>query len=166
MQNKLSSKKRYYFGRKPETEHTHDLQWPHLLSSDPGLLLASPESAVLSKGKTSSFCSYSSLPWKRFICQCAVLKQHFALVNRKSSKIKILPCNYRPSCEEQGRECCRKIYLLNKSKTCQFILQVQTHFLKYHIFLHAFPRHFLKTFLLQFWFFFSVLHMVVMQNKQ
>lgn len=61
MQNKLLSKKRYYSGRKPETEHTHDLQWPHLLSSDLGLLLASSESAAL---KASSFCSYSSLQWK------------------------------------------------------------------------------------------------------
>lgn len=64
MQNKLWSKKRYNFGRKPESKKSPDLQWPQLLSSDPGWLLASSGSAVLIKEKASSFCSYLSLQWK------------------------------------------------------------------------------------------------------
>lgn len=120
MQNKLLSKKRYYSGRKPETEHTHDLQWPHLLSSDLGLLLASSESAAL---KASSFCSYSSLQWKELSVGVLGLRSILPWwIENLAKKKKILPCTYRPPCEEEGRECCRKIYLLNKSETCNLSL--------------------------------------------
>lgn len=61
---------------------------------------------------------------KRIVCWGTGLEKYLALVNRKPSKKKkkILPCTYRPPCEEEGRECCRKIYLLNKSETCNLSL--------------------------------------------
>lgn len=60
---------------------------------------------------------------KRIVCWGTGLEKYLALVNRKpSKKKKILPCTYRPPCEEEGRECCRKIYLLNKSETCNLSL--------------------------------------------
>lgn len=157
MQNKLLSKKRYYSGRKPETEHTHDLQWPHLLSSDLGLLLASSESAAL---KASSFCSYSSLQWKELSVGVLGLRSILPWwIENLAKKKKILPCTYRPPCEEEGRECCRKIYLLNKSETCNLSLFSKYKFIIFYYFflnisLYAFPRHSLKIFVAVLFFFF------------
>lgn len=168
MQNKLLSKKRYYSGRKPETEHTHDLQWPHLLSSDLGLLLASSESAAL---KASSFCSYSSLQWKELSVGVLGLRSILPWwIENLAKKKKILPCTYRPPCEEEGRECCRKIYLLNKSETCNLSLFSKYKFIFFFKYISiCFSQTFsqnLSVAVLFCFFFFPVLHMLVIQKKQ
>lgn len=110
---------------------------------------------------------------KRIVCWGTGLEKYLALVNRKpSKKKKILPCTYRPPCEEEGRECCRKIYLLNKSETCNLSLFSKYKFIIFYYFflnisLYAFPRHSLKIFVAVLFFFFSpVLHMLVIQKKQ
>lgn len=59
-----SPRKGITFGRKPEDEYNHDLQWPQFLSFDPGWLLAFSGTGVLIKERASSFCSYLCLQWK------------------------------------------------------------------------------------------------------
>lgn len=113
MQNKLWSKKRCYFGRNPE--YSYELQWPQLLSSDPGWLLASSGSAALIKEEASSFCSYLSLQWKDQTVRVLGLNSALAWWIERPAK-KIPPCTYRLPCEGEEEECCRKMSSLNRSK--------------------------------------------------
>lgn len=167
MQNKLSSKKRYYSGRKPETEHTHDLQWPHLLSSDLGLLLASSESAAL---KASSFCSYSSLQWKELSVGVLGLKSILPwwIENPAKKKKKSYPALTGLLVKRRGGNAAEKYTCWTRVKHVISVYSPSTNsFFFFNISLYAFPRHSLKIFVAVLFFFFSpVLHMLVIQKKQ
>lgn len=128
MQNKLQSKKRYCFGRKPEGEYSRDLQWPQLLSFDPGWLLAFSGTAVLIKERASSFCSYLCLQWKDQTVRVRGLNSALAWWIKPRKKIP--PCTYRLPREGEEVKCCRKMCSLDNSKTCKIHL-----FSKYKFFI-------------------------------
>lgn len=120
MQNKTLVQEKVLLWKEARSKYSHDLQWPQLLSSDPGWFLASSGSAVLIKEKASSFCSYLSLQWKDQTARVLGLSSALAWWIEPIKKIP--PCTHRLPCEGEEEECCRKMCLLNKSKTCKIQL--------------------------------------------